>query len=251
MNSVALRVSELNVVYGKAVAVKDVSLVAAAGEIRVVVGANGAGKSSTLNAISGVAPRSGGSVWFGDQRIDSLPAHKIARLGIVQVPEGRRMVSPLTVEENLLLGQYAARKRPLKVAYGELESVYESFPRLRERRSVRSGLLSGGEQQMLALGRALMSDPSVLLLDEPTMGLSPKLVVDVLDEVMEIARAGLAVLMVEQNAAALEVADYAYVLQHGVLVAEGKPESIDAARAVVGSYDPVSSRTEDRPERSV
>jgi branched-chain amino acid transport system ATP-binding protein len=188
-----------------------------------------------LNAISGLAPRTGGAVRLGNRRIDRLAAHRIARLGVLQVPEGRRIVAPLTVEENLELGRYATRGRDRRDAR-TVDEIYAMFPVLRERRSVRGGLLSGGEQQMLALGRALMGDPTVMLLDEPSMGLSPKLVHVVFDAVAAIAQQGIAVLMVEQNVTVLEIATHGYVLQHGRIVNEGPAAALRVDPEVAEAY---------------
>ena len=203
----------------------------------MLLGPNGAGKSSLLNGVCGLAPRVGGTLLLGEIELHRRRAHEIARAGIIQVPEGRRVVAPLTVEENLLLGQYAARSRHAGDApYSDLESVYELFPSLVNRRHIRAGLLSGGEQQMLAIGRALMGQPEVMLLDEPSMGLAPIVVSHVFDCVARIAAAGIGVLMVEQNVAALEIASYGYVLDQGAIVIEAAAEQLAADSAVVDAY---------------
>jgi len=231
-----LTVESLRVVYGKIVAVDAVDLTVVPGEVRLLLGANGAGKSSTLNAISGLVRPAGGRVQWAAEEIGGRQPHAIARRGVVQVPEGRRMVAPLTVEENLRLGAYAAGGR--RVHEATLQRVYDTFPILFERRQVRSGMLSGGEQQMAAIGRALMSAPKVMLLDEPSMGLSPKMVDTILEQIAAIAADGIAVLTVEQNPAALDIAHYAYVMQHGEIVFDGTAEVVaqDArlAQAYVG-----------------
>jgi len=233
----SLRISELRVAYGPVVAVAGVSLEVVPHAVRVILGPNGAGKTSLLNGISGVAPRSGGEILLGDEKIHRRSGYKVARLGVIQVPEGRRVVAPLTVEENLLLGQYATRGREGDPGgFGTVDAVYELFPRLYERRAIRSGLLSGGEQQMLAMGRALMSAPEVLLLDEPSMGLAPTLVELVLDCVVRIAESGIGVLMVEQNLAALDIASYGYVLDRGKIVVEGEAKSLATDPAVIDAY---------------
>ncbi len=207
------------------------------GTVRVMLGPNGAGKTSLLNGVCGLAPRVGGALLLGELELHRRRPHEIARAGIIQVPEGRRVVAPLTVEENLLLGQYAARGRHAADApYSDLESVYELFPSLVNRRHVRAGLLSGGEQQMLAIGRALMGQPEVMLLDEPSMGLAPIVVSHVFECVARIAAAGIGVLMVEQNVAALEIASYGYVLDQGAIVIEGPAEQLAADPAVVDAY---------------
>ncbi|MES1246596.1 MAG: ABC transporter ATP-binding protein [Actinomycetota bacterium] len=231
-----LRVTDLRVAYGPVVAVDGVSLEAVPGAVRVLLGPNGAGKSSLLNGVCGIAPRVGGEVHLGEAPLHKQRAHGVARAGVIQVPEGRRVVSPLSVEENLILGQYAARGRRADTEFGTVEAIYELFPRLHSRRKVRAGLLSGGEQQMLAIGRALMGQPEVILLDEPSMGLAPIIVAQVFDCVARIAETGIAVLMVEQNVAALEIASYGYVLEHGRIVVEGPAAELAADPAVMDAY---------------
>jgi branched-chain amino acid transport system ATP-binding protein len=232
----SLRITDLRVAYGPVVAVAGVSLEAVPGKVRVLLGPNGAGKTSLLNGVCGIAPRVGGEVFLGDLPLHKQRAHGVARSGVIQVPEGRRVVSPLSVEENLILGQYAARGRLADTEFGTTEAIYELFPRLHSRRDVRAGLLSGGEQQMLAIGRALMGQPEVILLDEPSMGLAPIVVSQVFECVARIANAGIAVLMVEQNVEALEIASYGYVLEHGEIVVEGSASTLAADPAVVDAY---------------
>ena len=234
----SLRITDLRVAYGPVVAVAGVSLEVVPHSVRVILGPNGAGKTSLLNGISGVAPRTGGEILLGDARIHRQSGYRVAREGVIQVPEGRRVVAPLTVEENLQLGAYAVRGRGDvdRGEYGTVEAVYELFPRLYERRQIRSGLLSGGEQQMLAMGRALMGSPEVLLLDEPSMGLAPQLVALVFDCVARIADSGIGVLMVEQNLAALDIASYGYVLDRGKIVVEGEARSLATNPAVIDAY---------------
>ena len=234
----SLQITDLRVAYGPVVAVSGVTLEVVPHAVRVILGPNGAGKTSLLNGISGVAPRAGGEIMLGDVKIHRQSGFKVARHGVIQVPEGRRVVAPLTVEENLQLGAYAARGRQdvEQGEYGTVEAVYELFPRLYERREIRSGLLSGGEQQMLAMGRALMGAPEVLLLDEPSMGLAPQLVQLVLECVARIAESGIGVLMVEQNLAALDIASYGYVLDRGQIVVEGEAASLASDPAVIDAY---------------
>ncbi|GAA4550766.1 ABC transporter ATP-binding protein [Pseudonocardia xishanensis] len=231
-----LEVSGLVVGYGAVTAVQGVDLVLEAGTVAVVIGANGAGKSSLINAVSGLVPARSGSVRFRGEEILGRPAHTIAAQGVVQVPEGRRIFAPLTVEENLALGAYTTRsaKRRREI----LDSVYTTFPVLAERRSSVAGLLSGGQQQMVALGRALMADPTVLLLDEPSMGLAPVMVDVVIDAIEEMARAGeLSILLVEQNAAAaLSVASHAYVVENGLVVLSGPVAEIRDDPAVARAF---------------
>jgi branched-chain amino acid transport system ATP-binding protein len=246
----SLQITDLRVAYGPVVAVAGVSLEVVPHAVRVILGPNGAGKTSLLNGISGVAPRAGGEIMLGDVKIHRQSGYKVARHGVIQVPEGRRVVAPLTVHENLQLGQYAARSRQGDPGeYGTVEAVYELFPRLHERREIRSGLLSGGEQQMLAMGRALMSAPEVLLLDEPSMGLAPQLVQLVLECVARIAESGIAVLMVEQNLAALDIASYGYVLDRGTIVAEGEARSLATNPAVIDAY--IGGRAAGRSAKTV
>jgi branched-chain amino acid transport system ATP-binding protein len=233
-----LHIADLRVAYGHAVAVRGVTLAVEPGAVRVLLGPNGAGKTSLLNGVCGVAPRAGGEIWLGDDAIHRGRAHTVARRGVIQVPEGRRVVAPLTVEQNLLLGRYAARGRERDDAgsFSELDAIYELFPALHTRRRIGAGLLSGGEQQMLAIGRALMGQPEVMLLDEPSMGLAPKMVALVLDCVVRIAHTGIGVLMVEQNVAALDIAAYGYVLDQGTIVAEGPAADLAGDPVVVDAY---------------
>jgi branched-chain amino acid transport system ATP-binding protein len=212
-----LNVSNLSVNYGVVSAVSKFDIEVGAGEVVVVLGSNGAGKTSTLRAIAGLTKKRTGMVCLNGLNISSFPAHKVARSGLVLVPEGRRVFAPLTVEENLLIGGHTQRSR---TTLNELLSeVYELFPRLRERRTGASGLLSGGEQQMLAFGRAIMASPKVMLLDEPSMGLAPNMVDAIMDSVAAIKKLGVGVLMVEQNSTmALRVAERAVVLRRGEVV---------------------------------
>jgi branched-chain amino acid transport system ATP-binding protein len=214
-----LRIDDLHVNYGAIEAVRGVGLEVQPGKVTLVLGANGAGKSTTLKAVAGLQPPHRGSVALDGQDITGLAAHKVVSRGIALVPEGRRVFAPLTVAENLRLGGYTAEK----AAYDDtLARVYEMFPILHERRNGAAGLLSGGEQQMLAFGRALMSQPKVMLLDEPSMGLAPVVVDTILEKVRAMADAGIGILMVEQNAeAGLDVADEVVALARGEVVYSG------------------------------
>ncbi len=219
-----LAVRDLRVHYGAAAALRGVSFDVADGEVVALVGANGAGKSTTLRTVSGVSEllkRVEGEVSFDGRRIDRMPAHRVARMGLTHVPEGRRVFAASTVEENLLLGGYPRRRDRAGLA-ADLNEVYGRFPRLAERRGSPAGHLSGGEQQLLAIGRALMARPRLLLLDEPSLGLAPMLVAEMFRVVESLAAAGTTILLVEQLATqALRVADRAYVLEAGLVVAEG------------------------------
>ena len=213
-----LEVHEIEVYYGKIAALKKISLQVDSGEIVALIGANGAGKTTTLKTISGLRPLSGGRISFDGKDISRMPGHRRVVVGIGQAPEGRGIFPGMTVAENLLMGSYA-RKRRGGNRDEELAEVYELFPRLAERKNQAGGTMSGGEQQMLAIGRALMAKPKVLLLDEPSMGLAPMLVNQIFSIISEINRRGTTVLLVEQNAAqALQLADRAYVLETGRVV---------------------------------
>ncbi len=215
-----LELQEASVHYKKVAALKGVSLGVPEGGIVTIIGANGAGKSTTLRAISGLVPLSGGEIRFAGARIDGRAPESVVAAGIAHVPEGRRVFPDLTVEENLRTGAFLRRDKA-KIEE-DLEMVFDHFPRLRERRRQWAKTMSGGEQQMLAIGRALMSDPKVLLLDEPSMGLSPVMVQEIAGIVLEINRRGVPVVLVEQNAElALRLADYAYVLETGAVTLEG------------------------------
>jgi branched-chain amino acid transport system ATP-binding protein len=221
----SLDVEGLIVRYGQFTAVHGIDLHVDDGEVVVVLGANGAGKSSTLNALSGAVKPAAGTVTFDGAPIAGKPSHRVARRGLVQVPEGRHVIGPLSVQENLLLGAYGTRSKARRSEI--LASVFEMFPVLETRRDGPAGLLSGGEQQMLAFGRALMADPRMLLLDEPSMGLAPVMIDRVMEAVRAIAARGISILMVEQNAtAAFAVASRAYVLEQGEVVLEGPAEKV-------------------------
>ena len=230
-----LKVENLSVSYGVIGAVKGVSFEVGQGEIVALIGANGAGKTTILQTITGLIQPRGGSIRFDGADLLKTPAHKIVSLGMAHVPEGRRIFQELTVLENLRLGAFT-RKDKKEIA-DSLEMVYSRFPRLRERRTQIAGTLSGGEQQMLAMGRALMSCPKIILMDEPSMGLSPLLVSEVFDIIREINAAGTTVLVVEQNARkVLSIADRAYVLETGKIVLEGNAKDLLSDDSVKKAY---------------
>jgi branched-chain amino acid transport system ATP-binding protein len=217
---VLLELENLVVSYGGVEAVHGLSLTVREGELVTILGANGAGKSTTLMAISGLVRPARGEIRFRGRRIDTLRSHEVVALGITQAPEGRRVFGPMTVEENLKLGAFVRRGADLEP---DLRQVYELFPRLHERKHQMAGTLSGGEQQMLAIGRALMARPVLLLLDEPSLGLAPLLVRSIFETIKSISLSGVTVMLVEQNArAALKLADRGYVLDVGYLVLEDK-----------------------------
>ena len=221
MSDALLCVSGLSVNYGHIEAVRDVDLSLPAGRITTLVGANGAGKSTTLLALSGLVPKAAGKVMFDGRDVTALPAHKLVAAGLVQVAEGRATLATLTVRENLELGAYTRRDGAAARA-SDLEKMFTLFPRLKERESGLAGNLSGGEQQMLAIGRALMARPRVLLLDEPSMGLAPIVVQGIFRTLREINAEGLTIFLVEQNVRqALKIAERAYVLENGRVVLEG------------------------------
>jgi len=214
-----LELKDVVVTYGRIIALQGISLRIPDGEIVSIIGANGAGKSTTINAISRMVPITSGSVTLNGSEL-SIPPHRIVKKGIVQVPEGRRVFSSISVRENLILGGYLIRD--LKKLERKIEEQYRRFPILGERRNQPAGTLSGGEQQMLAIARALMSEPKVLLLDEPSLGLSPLLVKEIFELIVDLKKNGLTILLVEQNAQkALAISNYAYVLETGRIVAEG------------------------------
>lgn len=232
-----LEVKGLEVRYGGVVAVRGIDFRVDSGGIGVALGANGAGKTSSLRAICGLEPKSAGTVTWDGKNISKWPSYRIARSGLVLVPEGRKIFSPLSVEENLLVGAYANKHRGNRQE--ALESVYDLFPVLLERRGGRAGLLSGGEQQMLAFGRAMMANPKMILADEPSMGLSPLIIDVVMNSIASIAARGIGVFMVEQNAnAALAIAKTAIVLERGEIVLEGTADEVrshpDVVRAFLG-----------------
>ena len=229
-----LKVSDINVYYGNIHAIKDISFEVAKGEIVSLIGANGAGKSTILKTVSGPLRTKTGSITFLDGDIRTAAPNHIVKLGLAHVPEGRRIFLQMTVQENLEMGAYTQKPTALSA---DLENVYERFPRLRERRRQVAGTLSGGEQQMLAMGRALMSHPTLLMLDEPSMGLAPILVEQIFDIIQELHRAGTTILLVEQNAQmALSIADRAYVLETGRIVMSGTAKEMREDERVQKAY---------------
>ena len=230
-----LKVEGLNVYYDKIHAVKDVSFEVRDGEICTLIGANGAGKTAILQTISGLLRARSGTITFNGADITTLPPHRILQRGLAQVPEGRRVFAQMTVLENLEMGAFTRRDKAGVQA--DLEKVFGWFPRLKERIRQPAGTLSGGEQQMLAMGRALMSTPKMLLLDEPSMGLAPILVDEIFSIIQAVNKSGVTVLLVEQNAAkALEIADYSYVLSTGSVVGAGAARSMLSDASVRSAY---------------
>ena len=229
-----LKVNDINVYYGSIHAIKGVSFEVHQGEVVTLIGANGAGKSTTLQTISGLLRSNTGSIEFLGENLGGVAPHKIVAKGLAHVPEGRRVFLQMTVEENLEMGAFT---RPNSEIDSGIENVYERFPRLKERRKQIAGTLSGGEQQMLAMGRALMSSPKLLMLDEPSMGLAPLLVEQIFDIIRELHKAGTTILLVEQNAQmALSVADRGYVLETGKIVATGTGADLLNDDAVKKAY---------------
>ncbi len=229
-----LQVDNINVYYGSIHAIKGISFEVNEGEIVTLIGANGAGKSTTLNTIAGLLRSRTGSITFLGENLAKIPAHKIVSRGLALVPEGRRVFLQMTVQENLEMGAYTQGGSS---AATDLGRVYELFPRLKERRRQVAGTLSGGEQQMLAMGRALMSRPKLLMLDEPSMGLAPILVEQIFEIIRNLHRAGSTILLVEQNAqAALSVADRAYVLETGKVVTTGSGQELLEDPAIKKAY---------------
>ncbi len=230
-----LQVNDLNVYYGAIHALHGVSFNVQEGEIVTLIGANGAGKSTTLRTISGLLRSRTGNILYKDKDISMMPAQEIVSAGISHVPEGRKIFAPLTVRENLLMGAYT-RSDPNEIE-ASMERVFKSFPRLKERINQSGGTLSGGEQQMLATGRALMSKPTIVMMDEPSMGLSPILVAEIFSIIQEINKGGTSVLLVEQNAQmALSISHRAYVLETGRVVLEGTAEEIANNPKVQAAY---------------
>ncbi|MBQ4585701.1 MAG: ABC transporter ATP-binding protein [Clostridia bacterium] len=230
-----LEVHDLEVNYGVIRAIKNISFEVNEGEIVTLIGANGAGKTTTMQSIVGLIPKKSGKVIFQGNDITKIPCHKIVHLGMTQVPEGRRIFQELTVYENLLMGAYSNKDNAsLK---SDLQTIYERFPRLAERKNQVAGTLSGGEQQMLAMGRALMSHPKLLMLDEPSMGLSPLLVDQVFEIIKDINKGGTTVLLVEQNAGkSLAISDRAYVLENGKIVLSGTGKELSESEMVRKAY---------------
>jgi branched-chain amino acid transport system ATP-binding protein len=235
-----LLVSELHAGYGLSEVLVGASLEVKAGTVVALIGANGAGKTTTMRAISGMIRASKGRVLLDGKPVQELPASRIARLGLAHSPEGRKVFGPLSVEDNLLLGAFRRLPRFFGFrgqAASDLDRVYGLFPRLRERKRQPAGTLSGGEQQMLAIGRALMSRPKVMLLDEPSMGLAPVIVQEVFRTIQRLKQEGMTMLLVEQFAkAALQVADYAYVMERGRIAVEGAPAELRKNERVLAAY---------------
>jgi branched-chain amino acid transport system ATP-binding protein len=233
--SAMLEVKNIQVAYGKIVAVKDVSVTVNQGEIVTLIGSNGAGKSTTLRTISGLIKPKSGEILFNGKRIDGLPGHEIVGMGICHSPEGRRIFPRMTVKENLELGAFLRSDK--EAVNADMDRVLELFPRLKERIKQTAGTMSGGEQQMLAVSRALMGDPKLLLLDEPSMGLAPVLVELIFDTIVKIRKQGVTILLIEQNAtAALEVADRAYVLESGKVKMSGSAKELSSDDKVTKAY---------------
>ncbi len=231
-----LEVQNLEVSYGVIRAIKGISFEVNEGEIVTLIGANGAGKTTTMQSTVGLIPKKSGKVTFNGQDITKIPCHKVVHLGMTQVPEGRRIFQELTVYENLLMGAYSVKGKKADFK-SDIERVYERFPRLAERKNQVAGTLSGGEQQMLAMGRALMSRPKLLMLDEPSMGLSPLLVDQVFDIIKEINKDGTTILLVEQNAGkSLAISDRAYVLENGKIVLSGTGKELSESEMVKKAY---------------
>jgi len=235
-----LKVDNASVAYGQITAVRDISLCVNDGEIVTIIGSNGAGKTSLLNAICGVVPLKSGDIRLDDKKISRLPSHKIVKLGLAYIPEGRQIFGAMSVKDNLTMGAYiqCSKKRFSNLSYSgwfmrrqdvqaNLETVYKMFPILKERLKQKAGNLSGGEQQMLAIGRALMSSPRMILFDEPSLGLAPNLVREILKLIVRLRDEGLTILLVEQDAnAALKIADRGYVMERGQITIEGTAKDL-------------------------
>ena len=242
MNPLLLELKNIKVIYGKAEALKNISIEAEGGEIVTLIGSNGAGKTTTLRAICGLKALNAGEIWFRDRKINGMSPHIIVQLGIAHVPEGRRVFSTMTVRENLELGAYL-RKDKHKIAQ-DLGNIYRSFPVLKEREKQTAGSLSGGEQQMLAMGRALMTSPTLLLLDEPSLGLSPLLVREVARIITKINQSGVSIILIEQNARmALKLAHKAYILEVGNIVLQGKARDLLKNEKIKKVYLGISDKT--------
>lgn len=231
-----LKIENLSVSYGNIKALKGISLEIEEGEVVSLIGANGAGKTTTLQTISGLLPIGDGDIFFEDKSIKKEKSYKITRKGIAQVPEGRRVFKGITVEDNLKMGAISLKVSPEDLK-SELDKIYKLFPVLKERKKQKAGTLSGGEQQMLAMGRALLTNPKVLLLDEPSMGLSPLFVDKIFDTIRILKEQGRTILLVEQNAnLALDISDRAYVLETGKIVKEGRAADLKTDPDVKAAY---------------
>lgn len=230
-----LEIRDLEVYYGMIQAIKGISFDVNEGEVIALIGANGAGKTTTLHTITGLLPAKSGSITFEGQDITKVPGYKIVSKGMAHVPEGRRVFAQLSVLQNLRMGAYTRKDK--EEIEETLQLVYKRFPRLQERQNQMAGTLSGGEQQMLAMGRALMSHPKIILMDEPSMGLSPIFVNEIFDIIKEVSAGGTTVLLVEQNAKkALSIADRAYVLETGKIVLEGKANALLNDESIKKAY---------------
>ena len=235
MSETLLKVNDLEVYYGVIKALKGISFEVKKGEIVSLIGANGAGKTTTLHTITGLIAPKHGSILYKDKDITHVPAHKIVSMGLVHVPEGRRVFQNLSVYDNLLMGAYTRKDK--KAIEESLEEVFRDFPRLKERRRQLAGTLSGGEQQMLAMGRALLADPELIVLDEPSMGLSPLLVSEVFEIIKSMRNAGKTVLLVEQNAKkAMEISDRVYVLETGSVTMSGNAADLINDESIKKAY---------------
>lgn len=230
-----LEIRDLKVYYGVIQAIKGISFDVNEGEVIALIGANGAGKTTILHTITGLLSAKEGSIFFDGNNITKVPAHKIVTMGMAHVPEGRRVFAQLSVYQNLMMGAYTRSDK--KEISESLDLIYQRFPRLKERKNQIAGTLSGGEQQMLAMGRALMSHPKIILMDEPSMGLSPIFVNEIFDIITEVSKSGTTVLLVEQNAKkALSIADRAYVLETGNIIMEGKADELLNNDAIKKAY---------------
>ena len=230
-----LEVKDLEVYYGVIQAIKGISFEVNEGEIVTLIGANGAGKTTTMQSIMGLIPAKRGSIIYDGQDISKVPSHKIVHMGMTQVPEGRRVFQELSVYDNLIMGAFT--KKDQKQVKESIEEIYDRFPRLKERRNQIAGTLSGGEQQMLAMGRAMMSKPRLLMLDEPSMGLSPLLVDEVFDIIKDFHKSGTTILLVEQNAGkSLAISDRAYVLENGKIAVSGTGKELMESEEIKKAY---------------
>jgi branched-chain amino acid transport system ATP-binding protein len=230
-----LEVKDLRVHYGKAEVLKGISLTVNEGEVIALIGTNGAGKTTTLRAISGLKSLSSGEIWFKAKRIDKMPVHERIRMGIAHIPEGRRIFSALSVQKNIEVGAYARQDK--REVMNDIEKMYKTFPILEQRRRQMAGTLSGGEQQMLAAARGLMSMPALLLMDEPSLGCSPLIVREIANQIRAISSTGTSILLIEQNAVlALQLASRAYVLEVGKVVLEGKAVELLGNKSVKEAY---------------
>ncbi len=230
-----LDVSNISVKYGDIQALWDISFSVNKGQLVALIGANGAGKTTTLKAICGLAGLTGGTINYNDKVISGWPVHQVVDLGITLVPEGRQLFPKMTVEENLLVGAYLKRAKAKRAS--TLEHVYTVFPRLKERRTQIAETLSGGEQQMVAIGRALMQDPQVIMFDEPSLGLAPLMVQEVFNVIQDLHKQGLTIFLVEQNVhQTLKVADYCYVMENGRIVGQGTGKELEADQSIREAY---------------